>query len=375
MQIPFLNLKYQHERIKSEVFVKLEELYDRTEFVYGKTGKEFETNFASFNETSHACAIDNGTTGVELCLRAAGIGSGDEVITVANTFIATVAGIHFTGATPIFAEVDQKTWNIDPSKVEEKITSRTKAIIAVHLYGQPAQMIELRRIAIKHNLILIGDSAQSIGSQILENDFWKSTSCFADISTFSFYPGKNLGACGEAGAIVTNNSAYAEFINQFRDHGSKEKYIHDFPGKNTRIDAFQAAILNIKLQYINEWNEQRRQIAAWYYEELSDIPELQLPFVSKNVNPVYHLFVVLTKNREKFQEYLAIKGIGTAFHYKIPVHLQKAFLHLGYAKGYLPITENIVENNISLPMFPELTRDEIYYIATHIKEYFSKFKH
>lgn len=374
MQIPFLNLKYQHDRIKSEVFAKLEELYDRTEFVYGKTGKEFEADFAAYNQITHACAIDNGTTGVELCLRAARIGSGDEVITVSNTFIATIAGIHFAGAIPVFAEIDQKTWNIDPSKIEEKITSKTKAILAVHLYGQPAQMTELKKIASKHNLILIGDSAQSIGSQILENDTWKSTSCFADISTFSFYPGKNLGACGEAGAIVTNNSDYAEFINKYRDHGSKEKYIHDFPGKNTRIDAFQAAILNIKLQYINEWNEQRRQIASWYTEELSDIKEIQLPFAPENVLSVYHLYVILTKNRENFQKFLAEKGVGTALHYKIPVHLQKAFLYLGHKNGFLPITEEVVESNVSLPMFPELTRDEIHYIAAQIKEYFSKNK-
>lgn len=370
MQIPFLNLKFQHEKIKSEVFNKLEELYDRTEFVYGKTGKEFETNFAAFNESDYACAIDNGTTGVELCIRAAGIGQGDEVITVSNTFIATVAGVHFAGATPVFTEIDPNTWNIDPTKVEEKITAKTKAILPVHLYGQPAQMAELKKIAKKHNLLLIGDSAQSIGSKLLDNGIWKSTSCFADLSTFSFYPGKNLGACGEAGAIVTNNHKFAEFINMYRDHGSHEKYIHEFPGKNNRIDAFQAAVLNIKLKYINQWNEQRRQIASWYKEELSGIDGLQLPYHPTSVLPVYHLFVVLVKNRETFQQFLAEKGIGTALHYKVPVHLQKAFAHLNYAKGDLPITEHVVEQNVSLPMFPELTRDNVHEIATQIKKYF-----
>lgn len=370
MQIPFLNLTFQHEQVKAEIFNKLEELYDRTEFVYGRTGKEFESNFASFNESDFACAIDNGTTGVELCLRALGIGPGDEVITVSNTFIATVAGIHFTGATPVFAEVDTRTWNIDPARVEEKITPRTKAILPVHLYGQPAQMPDLKKIAEKHNLFLVGDSAQSIGAKIFDNGTWKSASCFADISSFSFYPGKNLGACGEAGAIVTNRGDLAGFVNMYRDHGSKEKYIHDFPGKNNRIDAFQAAILNIKLGYINKWNEQRRQAASWYFDELSGIDGLQLPHHPANILPVFHLFVVLVKNRDEFQKYLAGKGIGTAFHYKIPVHLQKAFSHSGYKKGDLPVTETIVGQNISLPMFPELTREEIHYIASCIKEYF-----
>ncbi|MBI5219161.1 MAG: DegT/DnrJ/EryC1/StrS family aminotransferase [Bacteroidia bacterium] len=372
MQVPFFTLKFQHEQIKSEVFRKIEELYDRTEFVYGKTGKEFEENFALFNEMAFACAIDNGTTGVELCLRAAGIKQGDEVITVSNTFIATVAAIHFTGAKPVFVEADANTWNMDPAKIEEKIIPATKAILPVHLYGQPANMIEINKIAEKYNLIVIGDSAQSVGSKIFYNEEWKSTSRFADISSFSFYPGKNLGACGEAGMIVTNNSNYAKFINMFRDHGSEEKYIHDFPGKNNRIDAFQSAILNIKLKHLDLWNAQRRQVAKWYFDELGSIEEIQLPAVPDNVLPVHHLFVILVKNREDFQKYLAEKGVGTALHYKLPIHLQKAFHHLNYKKGDLPITESIVERNISLPMFPELTCEQVKYIAKTIKEYFCK---
>ena len=370
MQVPFLNLRYQHQTIKEEVFKKLDELYERTEFAYGKTGKEFENSFAKFNESTYASAIDNGTMAVELCLRAVGIGKGDEVITVANTFIATVAAIHFTGAKPVFVDIDPDTWNIDYTKIEEKITKNTKAIIPVHLYGLPVNMLKMRAIANKHNLILIADSAQSVGSKIKENGEWKSTSKFADMSAFSFYAGKNLGACGEAGAVVTDNIEYAEFINMFRDHGSKEKYIHDFVGKNNRIDAFQAGILDIKLRYIKEWNEKRRQIAKWYFEELAGIEEIQLPFVSDDIIPVYHLFVILVNNRIDFQKYLSEKGVGTALHYKLPVYLQKAFSHLELPKGYLPVTESVVERNVSLPMFPELKQEEIKYVAQVIREYF-----
>ena len=372
MKVPFLTLSHQHKQIKDEIFAKWNELYDRTEFVYNKTGKEFEKEFAKYNSNKYSLALDSGTTAVELALKAVGIGKNDEVITVSNTFIATVAGIHFTGAKPIFVEVDEKTWNIDTKKIEEKITSETKAIMPVHLYGQPANLIEIKEIAKKHNLLVIADAAQAIGTKIKVNGVWENPSKFADLSTFSFYPGKNLGACGEAGAIVTDNADYADYISKFRDHGSTVKYIHEIVGRNNRMDAFQAAALLIKLKYIDKWNEQRRQVAKWYFELLSDVKEIQLPYCPENILPNYHLFVTLVDNREDFQRYLQEKGVGTALHYKIPVHLQKAFSHLNLPKGTLPITESIVERNVSLPMFPELTYDEVKYVAKIVKEYFSK---
>ncbi len=372
VKIPVLDLKGLHSGIKGEIIQKISELYDNTEFVYGRTARIFEENFKRYNQTKYALAVDNGTNALEIALRAAGVGHGDEVITVANTFIATVAAIHFTGAKPVFVDIDPNTWNMDPGKIESKITLNTKAILPVHLYGQPAEMLRIREIALKNNLILIGDSAQSIGSQIKENGVWKSTSKFADISTFSFYPGKNMGACGEAGAVVTDKQEFAEFIAMFRDHGSKEKYIHEFVGRNNRIDAFQAAILDIKLKYIDDWNQKRRQVAEWYYELLSDVEEIQLPFVPPHIYHIYHLFVILVENRENFQKYLAEHGIGTALHYKIPVHLQKAFAYLGYKKGDLPITESIVARNVSLPMYPELQREEVEYVCQTIKDYFGR---
>ncbi len=374
MKVPFLDLKPQHQSIKKEIFARLDALYDQTEFAYGKTGKEFEMLFSAFNQCRYAVALDNGTTAVELALRSAGIGQGDEVITVSNTFIATVAAIHFTGATPVFCDIDAKTWNIDAAKIEEKISPRTKAIIAVYLYGQPAEMLKIKKIAEKYHLVLIADCAQSIGSQIFENGAWKPAGCFADIASFSFYAGKNMGACGEAGAIVTNNEKYAAFASAFRDHGSAEKYIHQFPGRNHRIDAFQAAILSVKLKYINTWNEMRQQVAGWYINELAGIEGLQLPYVARDVKTVWHLFVVLVENRDDFQQYLAAKGIGTAFHYKIPVHLQQAFSHLGLKQGHLPVTEYVEQRNISLPMYPELTHDQISYTCEVIREYFKTSK-
>jgi len=372
-KIPFLTLSYQHVQIKKEIFRKWEELYDRTEFVYNKTGKEFEKLFAEFNDCKFALAVDTGTSAVEISLRAIGIKPGDEIITVANTFIATVAAIHFVGAKPVFVEVDEDTWNIDPDKIEEAITEKTKAIMPVHLYGQPANMEKIRQIADKYNLLVVADSSQAIGSRIEINGIWKNPNEFADISAFSFYPGKNLGACGEAGAITTNNANYAEFVAMFRDHGSKIKYIHEIVGKNNRIDALQAAALIIKLKYINKWNKQRQQIAEWYQKELLQIDEIKIQHTPANILSNYHLFVILVKNREEFQKFLAAKGIGTGIHYKLPIHFQKAFSYLNLNKGSLPITESIVERNVSLPMYPELEYEQVKYIVEVIKKFLMKY--
>lgn len=372
MKIPFIDLTCQHEKIRDEIFSRWQELYDRTEFVYHRTCKDFEQQFASWNAARFACAFDSGTSAVEIALRAAGIGQGDEVITVANTFIATVAAIAFTGAQPVLTEIDDKTWNMDPERVEEKITRKTRAIIPVHLYGQPADMISLRQIARKNKLLIIADSAQAVGSALYEQGRWNNPASYADITTYSFYPTKNLGACGEGGAAVTNDPKFAEFMSMFRDHGSREKYIHEFIGRNNRMDALQAAALLIKMKYLEKWNEQRRQVASWYLQDLKMVEEIQLPFVPDFILPVYHLFVILVPEREAFQQYLARYGIGSALHYKLPVHLQQAFRHLNYRQGDLPITEAVVKRNISLPMFPELTRKKVKYITDTIKMFFTE---
>ncbi len=370
MDVPFFSLSEQHKKLKTEIFDKWEELYDRTEFVYGKTGKEFEKDFAKYTGQKYAIALDSGTSAVEISLRAAGISEGDEVITVANTFIATVAPIHFVGAKPVFVDINPQTLNIDINKIEEKITSKTKAILPVYLYGQPVEMQRINEIANKHNLIVIADSAQAIGSRIKQNDYWKSSAQFADISAFSFYPGKNLGACGEGGAIVTDNKDYAEFATLFRDHGMDEKYVHQILGRNHRMHALQAAALKVKLNYIDEWNEKRRELAEIYINELKDIENVEFQHTPQNIEPVYHLFVVLVKNRETFRKYLSDNGIGTSLHYKYPVHLQDAFSNLDYNKGDLPITEKIVSENVSLPMYPELKKKQVSRVCNTIKNYF-----
>ena len=370
MKVPFLDLNTLHQQIKAEVFAKLNDMYDRCEFVYGGTAKKFEESFANYNQTKYALAVDNGTTAVELALRSAGIKAGDEVISVANTFCATIAGIYHLGATPVFVEIDPDTLNMDPSCIEEKITTKTKAILPVHLYGQPADMIRIREIAKKHNLLLIGDSAQSIGSRINEDGEWKSTSSFADISTFSFYPGKNLGACGEGGAIVTNNDTFADYIDLFRKHGERERYIHEIVGRNNRMDGFQAAILSIKMKYIEDWNVRRRQVAQWYIEGLKDVEQIKITKVLDHHYAVYHIFVIQVDQREKLMKYLDEQEIGTALHYKLPLHLQKAFASLGYKPGDLPITEKAVASNMSLPMDPNLTYNQVSYVCQKIRDYY-----
>lgn len=370
-KINFLNLKNQHQIIKQELFTRWKKLYENTEFVYASEGRRFEEDFSTYNRVTHAIAVDNGTSALEIALRAMGVGPGDEVITVSNTFIATAAAIHFTGATPVFAEIDSHTYNLDVYDLQSKITPKTKVIIPVNLYGQPADLIEIRRIADDHGLKVLNDAAQSIGSKIRDpkTGEWIHTHHFADITTFSFYPGKNLGACGEAGAIITNTDEYADFCRKFRDHGSQGKYIHEIVGRNHRIDALQAAALSVKLQYIDQWNASRRKIAAWYQEELNGLDGLQLPQILDNVQSVYHLYVVLVENRADFMAFLNEKGIRTALHYKIPIHLQKAFQHLGYKQGDLPITESVVSKNVSLPMFPELSREDIAVIGAAVREY------
>jgi len=369
--IPFLTLSPQHQQIKREIFQRWNKLYDQTEFIHAAEGRCFEAEFAIYNEAKHTIAVDNGTSALEIALRAMRVGPDDEVITVSNTFIATVAAIHFTGATPVFAEIDPQTYNIDPEDIKKRITTRTKAIIPVNLYGQPADLVGIRNIADKYGIKVLNDAAQSIGAKIKDNEGkLVDTHQFADITTFSFYPGKNLGACGEAGAIIAENDNYADFCRKFRDHGSTEKYIHEIIGRNHRMDAFQAAALRIKLRYIDEWNSKRRKVALWYQEFLSNCTGITLPFISNHVQSVFHLYVVLVEDRIPFMDYLQRKGIGTGLHYRIPVHLQKAFKYLNYKPGDLPITENIVSKNVSLPMYPELTRDDVAYISDVIINYF-----
>ena len=358
MKIPFLDLKIQYKQIEHEVMPMITSAMANGAFVGGEQVSRFEEEFAEFCNSRYCVGVNSGTDAAE-------VGPGDEVITVPNTFIATTEAISQVGAAPIFVDVNPDTCNIDVSKIEEKITENTKAIIPVHLYGRPADMDLVLKIAIKNDIAVIEDSCQAHGA-VYKN---KKAGSMGTVGCFSFYPGKNLGAFGEGGAIVTQDETIAQKIFMIRDHGQRKKYYHDLEGYNGRLDAIQAGVLRIKLKRLDDWNKLRRQNAAYYNELLSDVPSVILPIEAEFAESVYHLYVILVNDRDGLQEYLSSKGISTGLHYPLPLHLQKAYDHLGYKKGDFPFVENIADRLLSLPMFPELTRDQIEYVVQSIKEF------
>ncbi len=364
MKISFVDLKRQYDSIKDELNVKINEVLNNTQFILGENVKSFEEEFAEYCDTKYAVGVASGTDALTLSLATLGIGEGDEVITVPNTFIATVDAISKNNARPVFVDIDPETYNIDVNKIEEKISERTKAIMPVHLYGQPADMDPILEIAEEHNIGVIEDACQAHGAEYKG----KNVGSFGQIGCLSFYPGKNLGAYGDGGIVVTNDSDVAEKIKILRNYGQKVKYYHDFIGYNSRLDEIQAAILRVKLRYLNKWNELRRSHATEYTEFLEETSGIVLPSVQKNVNHVYHLYVIQCTNRDQTQEILSKKGISTGIHYPVPIHLQRAYSKLGYHHGDFPVTEEYAEKILSLPMFPELTIEEISYVCEQITE-------
>jgi len=307
--------------------------------------------------------VSSGTAAVHLALLAAGVGPGDDVITTAHTFIATAEAISHTGATPVFVDVDSQTYNIDPNRVEDAITPRTRALVPVHLYGQPAPMGALREIANRHSLLLIEDAAQAVGAE------YQGTRCGAlgDLACFSFYPGKNLGAYGDAGAVSGNDELLLAKVAKLRDHGRTTKYEHDEIGYGERLDGLQAAILLAKLPHLEDWTEARRSHARLYNELLADC-DVQTPFESPDVRHAYHLYVIRTSRRTAMLEHLQSKGIGAGIHYPIPLHRQPAYVKQGHGKLSLPVTERVTGEILSLPMYPELTREQIEYVTSAVRE-------
>ena len=307
--------------------------------------------------------VSSGTAAVHLALLAAGVGPGDDVITTAHTFIATAEAISHTGATPVFVDVDSQTYNIDPNRVEDAITPRTRALVPVHLYGQPAPMGALREIANRHSLLLIEDAAQAVGAE------YQGTRCGAlgDFACFSFYPGKNLGAYGDAGAVSGNDELLLAKVAKLRDHGRTTKYEHDEIGFGERLDGLQAAILQAKLPHLEDWTEARRSHARLYNELLADC-DVQTPFESPDVRHAYHLYVIRTSRRAAMLEHLQSKGIGAGIHYPIPLHRQPAYVKQGHGKLSLPVTERVTGEILSLPMYPELTREQIEYVTSAVRE-------
>jgi len=374
MQVPFLDLKTQYKQIKSEIDEAIAEVLESTSFVLGKPVQEFESEFARMHNVKHCVGLSSGTDGNHITLWALGIGPGDEVIVPVNTFIATAWGATLCGAKPVFVDCHPESYNIDPEKVENAITARTKAIVAVHLYGQPADMDPLKEIAERHKIYLVEDAAQAHLSEYKG----QKVGGLGVAASFSFYPGKNLGAYGEAGAVTTNDDELAEKFRMIRDHGSVKKYTHVLFGHNYRMESIQGAVLKVKLKYLEKWTEERRRVASKYKELLSDLEEIKLPTEMPYARHVYHLFVIQVdsrsdrrqETRDKLQKFLNENGIGTGLHYPIPLHLQPCFKDLGYKKGDFPVAEQLAESGLSLPIYPELTDEQIGYVVEKIHEFF-----
>ncbi|MEK6760749.1 MAG: DegT/DnrJ/EryC1/StrS family aminotransferase [Nanoarchaeota archaeon] len=363
MKVPYLDLKAQHDSIKNEINAAIQKTMDNSSFILGPEVEALEREFAEFCESKYAVAVNSGTAALHLALMSLGIGKEDEVITAPNSFFATAEAISHCGATPVFCDINEENYNLDWRKLEEKITKKTKAIIPVHLYGNPCDMDKINEIARKHNLRVIEDACQAHGAEF----FGKRVGSLSDISAFSFYPGKNLGACGEGGIIVTNNFELAEKCRLYRAHGENPKNTHKVVGYNYRLEGLQGAILRVKLRYLSSWNEQRRKNAEIYTCLLKDV--VITPKIQTQNKPVFHIYAIRHRNRDKLRDFLQSKGISTGVHYEKPIHLQEAYSFLGYGESDFPVAEKITKEILSLPMYPEMTVEQIKYVCDAIKEF------
>lgn len=361
MTIPWVNLTYQHEKIRDEINVAVQGVLDRCDFILGQDVNKLEEEFAAYCGVKYAIGVDSGLSALKLSLRALGVGPGHEVIVPTHTFTATAAAVTFAGATPIFVDVDPETWNIDPERVEAAITPRTKAILPVHLYGLPVDMDKILGIAEKYNLKVVEDACQAHGGKYKG----KRTGSLGHAAGFSFYPTKNLGGCGDGGIVTTNDTEVADTIRALRNCGQTDKNVHELEPHNHRLDSMQAAILRVKLKYLDEWIESRRKIAAHYNNLLADA-NVQLPVQPTGYQHVYHLYVIRSQNRDALQAHLKERGIGTAVHYPNPVHLQPFYSNGKDRHGEFPVAEKICNEILSLPMFPELTEEQVEIVSSEI---------
>jgi dTDP-4-amino-4,6-dideoxygalactose transaminase len=362
--VPFVDLKLQHVPIAHEIERAMREVVENAAFIGGRALQEFERNFAQFCGVEHAVGAGSGTAALHMALAACGIGAGDEVLTVAHTFAATVEAILHAGATPVFVDVDRETYTMDPAQIEPAITPRTRAILPVHLYGQCADMNAINRIAKRRGLAVIEDAAQAHGARIGE----RRAGSFGDMACFSFYPAKNLGAFGDAGIVVTNDAEKAKHARLIADHGSPDKYHHTVLGYNYRCDAIQAAVLNVKLRYLEAWNEQRRRAARRYGELLEGVAGITPP--TERYFHIYHLYVIRATRRDALRTFLTERGIATGLHYPVPMHLQPMLSgHPQAREGALPATERLVGEILSLPMFPDITDAQIEEVVGAIRDF------
>ena len=363
-KVPFLDLKAHHAPLRAEFDQAIGEVIDSGAFAGGPFVAQFENEFAAFCGSRHAIGLGNGTDALWLALLACGIGPGDEVITVPNTFMATAEAITYSGASPVFVDVDQHTYTMDPALLEKARTPRTKAVIPVHLFGQVADMDPILSFGRKHGLFVIEDAAQAHGAEYKG----RKAGSLGDAGCFSFYPGKNLGAFGEAGAVVTNDDKLQEKIRILRDHGQVRKYYHSMVGWNARMDAIQAAVLRIKLRHLEQANHRRRVHASQYDRLFQGLEEVKSPFEAAYGRHVYHIYPIRVRERNEIMRLLQEKGIGCGIHYPVPIHLQEAYRGLGYGRGAFPVSEQTCAEFISLPMFPELTQTQVKLVVDSVGE-------
>jgi dTDP-4-amino-4,6-dideoxygalactose transaminase len=366
VNIPLVDLKAQYQPLKEDILARIATILDGMQLFLGPNVQAFEAEFAAFQEVKHAIGVADGTVALQLALIACEVGPGDEVITASHTFIATAEAIALVGAKPVFVDIDPDTYTMDVEQTEARITSRTRAIIPIHLYGQPADMDPIMELAEQHDLWVIEDACQSHGARYKG----RKTGGLGHIAAYSFYFSKNLGAYGEAGMVTTDDEELAGKMRMLRDHGSPRRYYHRMIGVNGRLDEIQAAVLRAKLPYLESWNAQRRVNAAHYTVLLSDMASIVVPKTAGYAEHVYYLYVVRVPHRDQLREYLHEQGVGTGIHFPVPCHLQPAFEYLGYKQGDLPITEQIVGEILSLPMYPELTAQQRSYVINKIREFY-----
>jgi len=363
--IPFLDLKAQYKQMKPEIDAAVMRVIDGAQFVLGPEVAAFEARFASYCDVNYCIAVNSGTSALHLALLAADVGPGDEVITVSMTFVATTAAILYSGAKPVYVDVDPVTWTMDPALIEAAITPKTRAILPVHLHGLMADMDPIMEIARRHNLVVIEDAAQSHGAEYKG----RRAGSIGDLGCFSFYPGKNLGAYGEGGAVVSNNSELAKRVSLLRDWGQESKYNHVMHGYNYRMDGIQGAVLNVKMNYIELWTEARRSAAA-HYDRLLEKQRCIRPMPPAHSRHVYHVYAVRLERRDEAQKVLQAAGVGTGIHYPVPVHLQKAYADLGYSVGDFPVTELLANQFLSVPIYAELTLQQVSEVVAELEKTF-----
>jgi len=367
MQVPLLDLNAQNNPVLDEIRKNIEEVFKSHRYIFGPQVKKFESDLADFCQTKYAIGCASGTDALVLALKALGITKGDEVITTPFTFFATASCIHRVGAEPVFVDINPDTFNLDPEKLKTAINKKTKAIIAVHLFGQPSEMDTIMNIARTNKLKVIEDNAQGIGSKYAG----KIAGNFGDISTLSFFPSKNLGAMGDAGMCLTNDNSLAEKIRCLRHHGENPKYFHKWVGLNSRLDTIQAAILLAKLPHLKKWTEARRKNAQYYYRNMDDIPQVKMPVIHPQAESIFNQFTLKVEERDELLKYLQNNEIGCAVYYPQPLHIQECFSYLGYQEGDLPISEKISSQVISIPIYSELTEIQQDYVIQKIRDFYS----